>query len=80
MLEVKLAILNKLLPMMNLEHSALLIKSAKELVDQADSDSSYLKMNINPFRTGLLLYHTLQKIVRHFNLSQASVSKILMSI
>lgn len=66
--EIKLTLLQKLMPLMKTQEANNLMKTFDEVLDYP-ADQSIFRMNINPLRVGLLLYKTISDIHNMFGYS-----------
>ena len=74
--EVKLNILQILIPIMKKNNVEKLFRYVSEVLSEP-SDQSIFKHNLNPFRVGLILYKVIWDLQDHFNYSQFTAEKIL---
>ena len=74
--EVKIAILNMLIPVMKKAYVERLFKVFQELLNEP-AENSIFKKNVNPFRTGLMLYKLVFDLQAHFSYSEYTTEQIL---
>ena len=59
--EIKLALFQRIMPLMNNEQASLLMKEFEKIIE-VQADESIFRLNINPIRTGLALFKTFDDI------------------
>ena len=67
--EAKLVLIMKSIPLMNKLLAIKFIKIVDKVI-QNPANNSYLRSNINPLRTGLILYRVLDTVEKEFNISE----------
>ena len=68
--EVKLILLQKLIPLMKKSQADAIMKVFETVLEETPPEESLFKMNINPVRVGLSFYKTVDDITSAFGYSQ----------
>jgi len=66
--EMKLTVLQRLMPLMNSDDADKFMKTFDDILDNP-AEGSIFRMNVNPLRIGLMLYKTLDDIMKMFGYS-----------
>ena len=77
--ESKIAILANLTSVMSNDHVERLFKYVKEVLGEP-AENSIFKKNVNPLRTGLMLYKLIKDLQIQFNYSEYTAQQILAEI
>ena len=77
--EIKMAILHSLMPSLQKSIVEVLFKRLLEVLAEP-AENSIFKRNINPLRTGLILYKLVDDLQEHFNISEYTVEQIHLSL
>ena len=73
--EMKLTVLQRLMPLMNSDDADKFMKTFDDILDNP-AEGSIFRMNVNPLRIGLMLYKTLDDIMKMFGYSAYCTAQI----